>query len=65
MGPSMRDIKTSHAKGHVPETPDGIETQRRQVEIDAAIAAMRTLRKNTGKVTREELLSFRHEGHRY
>ena len=61
----MPDIKTSHAKGHVPETPDGIETQRRQIEIDAAIAAMRALRKNTGKVTTEELLSFRHEGHKY
>lgn len=61
----MPDIKTSHTKGHVPETPDDIETQGRQVEVDAAIAAMRTLRKRTEKVTREELLSFRHEGHKY
>jgi len=61
----MRDIKTSHAKGHVPETPDGIKTQGRQIEIDAAIAAIRALRKNIGKVTTEELLCFRHEGHNY
>jgi prevent-host-death family protein len=43
----------------VPEPP------RRQEEIDEAIAAIRALRTRVGKVTTEELLSSRHEGHRY
>jgi prevent-host-death family protein len=41
------------------------EAQRRQVEIDAAIAAIKELRRRTGKITAAELLSARHEGHRY
>lgn len=41
------------------------ETNRRQAEIDKAIANIRALRKRTGKITAEELLSFRHEGHKY
>lgn len=43
----------------VPEPP------RRQEEIDEAIAAIRALRARVGKATTEELLSSRHEGHRY
>ena len=43
----------------VPEPP------RRQEEIDEAIATIRALRTRVGKVTTEELLSSRHEGHRY
>ena len=41
------------------------EIDRRREEIDQAIAGIKALRKRTGKVTVEELLSARHEGHRY
>ena len=41
------------------------ETNRRQAEIDRAIANIRALRRRTGKVTAEEILSFHHEGHKY
>jgi prevent-host-death family protein len=41
------------------------EAQRRQAEIDRAIDALKELRRHTGKVTLEELLSARHEDHRY
>ena len=41
------------------------ETNRRQAEIDQAIANIRALRRHTGKITQEEILSFRHEGHKY
>lgn len=40
------------------------EAQRRQAEIDQAIGAIKELRRRTGKITVEELLSARHEGHR-
>ena len=41
------------------------EMDRRREEIDQAIAGIKALRKRTGNVTVEELLSARHEGHRY
>lgn len=41
------------------------EAPRRQQEIDLAIAEIKTLRKRTGKITLTELLSARHEGHKY
>jgi prevent-host-death family protein len=41
------------------------ETDRRQAEIYKAVANIRALRQRTGKVTTEEILSFRHEGHKY
>ena len=41
------------------------EAHRRQQEIDLAIAEIKTLRKRTGKITLTELLSARHEGHKY
>jgi prevent-host-death family protein len=41
------------------------EADRRQAEIDHAIAHIRALRRRTGKVTLEELLAARHEGHKY
>ena len=41
------------------------EMDRRREEIDQAIAGIKALRKRTSKVTVEELLSARHEGHRY
>jgi len=41
------------------------EMDRRREEIDQAVAGIKALRKRTGKVTVAELLSARHEGHRY
>lgn len=41
------------------------EAQRRQAEIDQAIEAMSRLRARVGKLTLEELLSARHDGHKY
>jgi prevent-host-death family protein len=41
------------------------EAQRRQAEIDQAIEAMSRLRARVGKLTTEELLSARHERHKY
>ncbi len=41
------------------------EARSRQQEIDAAIDGIRALRKRTGKITLDELLSARHEGHKY
>ena len=39
------------------------EAHRRQQEIDRALADIQELRKHTGKVTIEEILAWRHEGH--
>lgn len=41
------------------------ETNRRQSEIDAAIAGIREIGRSNGKVTVEELLSLRDEGRRF
>lgn len=41
------------------------ETQRRQEEIDRAIESIKALGKRTGKITLDDLLSARHEGHKY
>ncbi|HEX4741449.1 MAG TPA: type II toxin-antitoxin system prevent-host-death family antitoxin [Caulobacteraceae bacterium] len=38
------------------------ETDRRQAEIDRALAGIRALRHRTGKITVEDLLSARDEG---
>ena len=40
------------------------ETDRRQAEIDTAIENIRALRRRTGKITSEEILSFRRENYR-
>jgi antitoxin (DNA-binding transcriptional repressor) of toxin-antitoxin stability system len=40
------------------------ETNRRQAEIDKAIANIRALRKRTDKIAAEELVPFRYEGHK-
>ena len=37
----------------------------RRQEIDNAIDNIKALRKRTGKLTLEEIISARHEGHRY
>ena len=41
------------------------EASRRQEEVDRAITSIKALRSRTGKITIEELLSARHEGHKY
>ncbi|MGH7121265.1 MAG: type II toxin-antitoxin system Phd/YefM family antitoxin [Acetobacteraceae bacterium] len=41
------------------------EADRRQAEIDKAVANIKALRRRTGKITLPELLSARHEGHKY
>lgn len=41
------------------------EAHLRQQEIDQAIEDIKELRKRTGTVTLEEILAWRHAGHRY
>jgi len=41
------------------------EAERRQVEIARAIDSIRARRPRTGRITADELLSARHEGHKY
>jgi prevent-host-death family protein len=41
------------------------EARRRQEEIDRAIESIKALRQRTGKITVHEILSARHEGHKY
>jgi prevent-host-death family protein len=41
------------------------EPNLRQEEIDRAIDGIKALRRRTGKITVDELLSARHEGHKY
>ena len=55
-------IITRHGKAIARIIP---ETDRRQQEIDKAIDDIKALRLQTGKITVEELISAKHEGHRY
>jgi prevent-host-death family protein len=41
------------------------EAHRRQEEIDKAIAGIKALRRQTGRISLDQLLSARHEGHKY
>ncbi len=41
------------------------EARRRREEIDRAIEHIKNLQKNVGPIPLDELLSARHEGHRY
>lgn len=42
------------------------EVDRRQADIDQAVAGIRAMRKSkTPKLTLDEILASRHEGHRY
>ena len=41
------------------------EVDRRRREIEEALADIRELRKHTGEVSLDELLAWRHEGHKY
>jgi prevent-host-death family protein len=54
-------IVTRHGKPVARIVP---ETRGRE-EVRAAIEGLRKLGKSSGKVTLEELLSWRHEGHKY
>lgn len=55
-------IITRHGRAIARIVPDPV---RRQEEIDRAIEGIRRLRARTGRITTEELLSSRHEGHKY
>jgi prevent-host-death family protein len=55
-------VITRHGRPIARIVPD---VQRRQEEIDAAIAGIRALRRSTGRISREELLSARDEGRKY
>ncbi|SUS08619.1 Antitoxin [uncultured Defluviicoccus sp.] len=55
-------IITRHGRAIARIVPDA---GRRREEIDAAIETIKGLRKRTGKVTLDDLLSARHEGHRF
>lgn len=41
------------------------EADRCRAEIDRAIESICALRKRTGRITLDELLAARHEGHKY
>jgi prevent-host-death family protein len=41
------------------------EAARRQAEIARAIDSIRAIRRRTGRITADELLSARHEAHKY
>jgi prevent-host-death family protein len=41
------------------------ELHLRQAEVDRAIANIKALRQRTGKITVDELVSAKHEGHKY
>ena len=41
------------------------DVDRRRAEYDKAVEGIMALRKRTGKVTLQEILDARHEGHKY
>ena len=41
------------------------EAHLRQAEVDRAITNIKALRQRTGKITVDELVSAKHEGHKY
>ncbi|HEY7578005.1 MAG TPA: type II toxin-antitoxin system prevent-host-death family antitoxin [Acetobacteraceae bacterium] len=55
-------VITRHGRAIARIVPEAV---RRQEEVDQAIAAIRALRRRTGKITVDELLSARHAGHKY
>jgi prevent-host-death family protein len=55
-------VITRHGRAIARITP---EASRRQHEIEEALADIKELRKHTGKVSLDELLALRHEGHKY
>ena len=64
----MREIQTSKAKTHLPQLPDDVERgETILITRDGqAVANIRAMRKSkTNKLTLDEILASRHEGHRY
>jgi prevent-host-death family protein len=55
-------IITRHGRPVARLVPEG---QHRQKEIDKAIETLKALGRRTGRITVQELLSARHEGHKY
>lgn len=55
-------IITRHGKPIARLVPD--ESSRKQ-DVEQAIAKIRELRKSFGKVSIEEIIASKHEGHRY
>jgi prevent-host-death family protein len=55
-------IITRHGRAIARLVPDA---HRRRGEVDRAIESIRALREHTGRSTLAELLSARHEGHKY
>ena len=55
-------VITRHGKAIARLVP---EADRRQVEIDEAIANIKAIGRRNGKISIEEILSSRHEGHKY
>jgi prevent-host-death family protein len=55
-------IITRHGKPIARIVPD---EERRRQRVKAAIEAIEKLRKTAPKVTIEEILAWRHEGHKY
>ena len=55
-------VITRHGRPIARLVPEG---DRRQAEIGQAIDSIRAIRKRTGKITLDDLLSARHEGHKY
>ncbi len=55
-------IITRHGKPIARIVP---EADRRQADIDQAIDGIKALRRRTGKITAEELIAAKHEGHKY
>jgi prevent-host-death family protein len=55
-------VITRHAKPIARIVPD--EASRRE-HVRCAIEAIRALRRETGKMTLQEILAARHEGHKY
>jgi prevent-host-death family protein len=55
-------IITRHGRAIARLVPEG---RCRQEEIDKAVETLKALGRRTGRITTEELLSARHEGHKY
>jgi len=62
----MREVQASEAKAHLPQLLDAVERGETIVitRHGRAIAGIEGLRRRTGKIDVEELLSARHAGHR-
>ena len=55
-------VITRHGKPIARLSP---ERERRQAEIDKAFESIRELRKRAGRLSLQEIISAKHEGHKY